>query len=278
MHSIKHHIIYKTTCHITGKFYVGMHTTDNLDDGYLGSGINLTLSCEQHGVKSHTRIILEHCSSREELKQREAEIVNEKLLKDKMCMNIALGGGEGWDQINSKRTPEEWKAIQRLGYLAMAAVLTPEQRSNRSKNSWKNPTQSRLEIVRKNLQYGTKAAATPEVNAKRKATLAEMKHQQGELNAQYGKVWVTNGEVTKAIKQEQLKEFESSGYILGRKIKEPIQESQKVLLERQRQEDYLRLLPRCRNLECLNQLSYHAFRKKRSSCSKTCSNKTRVLG
>lgn len=36
MHEYKFHIIYKTTNLINGKIYVGLHSTDNVDDGYLG--------------------------------------------------------------------------------------------------------------------------------------------------------------------------------------------------------------------------------------------------
>lgn len=43
MHEYKYHIIYKTTNLINGKIYVGMHSTDNLNDGYLGSGWILKL-------------------------------------------------------------------------------------------------------------------------------------------------------------------------------------------------------------------------------------------
>lgn len=39
MHEYKYHIIHKTTNLINGKIYVGMHSTDNLNDGYLGMGV-----------------------------------------------------------------------------------------------------------------------------------------------------------------------------------------------------------------------------------------------
>ncbi len=91
----KYHYIYKTTCKVTGKFYVGMHSTDNLEDGYLGSGKILGYSRKKYGDENHVREILEMCSSRDELKQREKEMVNEALLADPLNINLKYGGDGG---------------------------------------------------------------------------------------------------------------------------------------------------------------------------------------
>ena len=99
----KYHYIYKTTCTVTGKFYVGMHSSDSLDDGYLGSGKILGYSRKKYGDENHVREILEFCASRDELKQREKEIVNEALLEDPLNINLKYGGEGGWMSDASRK-------------------------------------------------------------------------------------------------------------------------------------------------------------------------------
>jgi group I intron endonuclease len=88
----KFHFIYKTTCSVTGKWYIGMHSTDKLDDGYLGSGSRLWKSIKKYGKDAHTIEILEFLSDRKTLSDREEEILTEELRADPMCMNIRTGG------------------------------------------------------------------------------------------------------------------------------------------------------------------------------------------
>lgn len=97
----KHHIIYKTTCTTTGKWYIGMHSTDNLRDGYLGSGTHLWRSIDKYGKENHHMEILEHLPDRKSLSEREKELVAEAK-KDPMCMNIAWGGEGATDRPATK--------------------------------------------------------------------------------------------------------------------------------------------------------------------------------
>jgi hypothetical protein len=59
-----------------------MHSTFDVKDDYLGSGSYLWNSIKKYGIENHTRDILEFLPTREALKNREREIVNEKCLVD----------------------------------------------------------------------------------------------------------------------------------------------------------------------------------------------------
>ena len=76
-----------------------MHSTNNLKDGYLGSGSNLRKSIRKHGPENFKLEILEWCDNREILAKREKEIITEEFLNDKNCYNIKPGGFGGFNNI-----------------------------------------------------------------------------------------------------------------------------------------------------------------------------------
>jgi hypothetical protein len=88
----KFHIIYKTTCKVTGKWYIGMHSTDDLMDGYIGSGTYLWKSIKKHGKNEHVCEVLEYLPTRKALSEREEQIVSKETIADPMCMNFRTGG------------------------------------------------------------------------------------------------------------------------------------------------------------------------------------------
>lgn len=105
----KYHFIYKTTNTITNKYYVGMHSTNNLDDGYLGSGRRIRYSINKYGSEVHTREILEYCKSRDELSKRESELVTESELKRKECLNLIRGGSGVYIHTHTDKTKERMR-------------------------------------------------------------------------------------------------------------------------------------------------------------------------
>lgn len=92
--NLKFHYTYKITRPtIDNSYYIGVHSTNNLDDGYLGSGNLITASIKKYGKHSHHKQILEHYETRLEACAAEAELITLDELKDPACLNIALGGG-----------------------------------------------------------------------------------------------------------------------------------------------------------------------------------------
>lgn len=86
---------YKTTNKKNGRFYIGVHETDDLEDGYLGSGFILNRAINKHGSENFEREILKFHSSKDEAFSHEKELVTPELVKSSKSYNIALGGNGG---------------------------------------------------------------------------------------------------------------------------------------------------------------------------------------
>jgi hypothetical protein len=94
-----HYYLYETKNRVNGKIYVGVHKTDDLNDGYLGSGKILRQAVEKYGVESFTKTILEQFETFEDALKREQEIVTEEFLAREDVYNLKCGGLGGWDWI-----------------------------------------------------------------------------------------------------------------------------------------------------------------------------------
>lgn len=163
----KFHYIYKIT-RFDGMFYIGLHSTDNLEDGYFGSGQRLWKSIRYHGKDKHTKEILEFLPSRELLIEREKEIINAEFLTNVLVLNLALGGGgdthnENTPERISAKLKEVWADLDKRDAMSekVAEWWTPEKRFTQSELKKKQHEDS---IVLANISAGTTAAlARPEV-------------------------------------------------------------------------------------------------------------------
>lgn len=88
-------IIYKTVNKINGRYYIGQHRTNSLNDRYLGSGKALELAIKKYGRDNFERHTLCLVNSEEEMNIKEAEYVTEEVVKDPKSYNLLLGGQQG---------------------------------------------------------------------------------------------------------------------------------------------------------------------------------------
>lgn len=88
-------IVYKTTNNINGKIYIGVHTTDNLDDGYLGSGKYLLRAIKKYGRENFSREILSEHDSIDDAYAEEARLVTINEVLNDNYYNLKVGGEGG---------------------------------------------------------------------------------------------------------------------------------------------------------------------------------------
>jgi hypothetical protein len=88
----KYHIIYKTVNIVNNKIYVGLHSTNNLNDSYLGSGWLLKAAIAKYGRANFKRTILLTLESRTLARELEALIVDTSFIARSDTYNLTVGG------------------------------------------------------------------------------------------------------------------------------------------------------------------------------------------
>lgn len=101
------YIVYKTTCLVNNKIYIGVHKTENPDvfDGYIGCGVhsNKFTHCttifhkavKKYGYENFKRETLFVFNHKKPAYKKEAELVTQDFIELDTNYNSALGGGGG---------------------------------------------------------------------------------------------------------------------------------------------------------------------------------------
>lgn len=121
-----YHIVYLTTNLINNKIYVGVHSTYNLNDGYLGSGTTLLKAIKKYGKPNFKRDILHMCISEEDTLCWESCIVDDVFVSRSDTYNIKLGGGN--------KVPHTDEIKSKLRKTQLGRKATPETRKKLSQS------------------------------------------------------------------------------------------------------------------------------------------------
>ena len=87
-----YHIVYLTTNLVNNKIYIGVHSTYDLNDDYLGSGFALKKAINKYGKEKFKREILFYCLSREDAFEIENKIVDLYFINKSFTYNQDVGG------------------------------------------------------------------------------------------------------------------------------------------------------------------------------------------
>ena len=89
------HYVYITTNLVNGKQYVGDHSTNKLDDNYLGSGALLFKKLNEYKRENFKKEILEFFDTKQEAFNAQEKYINEYKTLVPNGYNISPTGGVG---------------------------------------------------------------------------------------------------------------------------------------------------------------------------------------
>ena len=206
------HYLYKTTCLITGRWYIGMHSTCNMDDGYMGSGKRLRRSIRKYGVDNHKKEILGFFENRELLIEVEKKAITPDMVLDDNCMNLK-GGGTGGFVNEEHRQKFLFVGLQNL------KVNQDKRIENMKKTLSSDACRKKMsEALLKYFETNENNFKGKQHSDETKKIISEKaKLRTGENNSQYGTCWITKDGLNKKIKKEEIETYLNEGWIKGRK-------------------------------------------------------------
>ena len=197
----KYYYFYKITNILNEHYYYGVHQTDNLDDGYMGSGTRLHRAYEKYGIENFKKEILKYFDNAEDMYNYEESIVTEELTKNENCYNIIKGGLGDSHPFSNVTTLKGFVTVK-----------------NNEGEIFRVSVDDERYISGELVHISTGIKHTESARYKMSQHHKLHKQQAGEKNSQYGIRFVSrkndNGEwETKKIAKEELEVYLSKGWI-----------------------------------------------------------------
>lgn len=192
--------IYQVTHRESGKCYIGKHQTNDLNDGYMGSGQLIRAAIKKYGPEAFDKEVLCVFETEEEMNAKEAELVTEEFCGREDTYNLCPGGNGGWGYVNRKDLAfgQNKKDARRLGGIRSGKQVSREHLVRMARIS-QNSASPEEKFAR------SRKGGLIAMKGKRHSsdTLLKMREKQsGSRNSQFGTIWISNGSECKKIAME----------------------------------------------------------------------------
>ena len=237
---MKYKYLYKITNLINGMIYVGIHRTNNLEDGYMGSSLILKKLIKKHGINNFKKEIIKFVKTEKQLFLEEAKIVNESFVKRKDTYNRICGGNGSWLHTKGKTKvyDENGKIIlistkdERFLNGELLSIFKNKVCTKDKNGNFKFVSKDDFNYLNGNLVHISKGKSVVKdyngkifqvdkndsrigktlfgvwkgrhhtTESKNKISLTKKGTGVGSLNSQFGTMWITNGKENRKIKKE----------------------------------------------------------------------------
>jgi len=212
------YLIYKITNKVNNKIYIGKHKTDDIEDGYMGSGYLLKKAIDKYGEELFIKDILYVFDNEEKMNNMEKEIVNEEFLQRSDVYNLREGGEGGFDYINKTGKNINWG--NRKGGMKHKDLIESNM-SYRDMYSSKASANLKKAHAEGKCKYNNFIGKKHSEETKKKIGESNSLSHLGIGNPNFNKVWMFNSLLNKNImvKKDEINKFLSEGWKLGRKLK-----------------------------------------------------------
>lgn len=223
--------VYKITNIINQKIYIGVHKTDDLNDGYMGSGVYLKNAQTKYGMSAFKKEYIQIFDNVDDMFKMESQLVNEEFVSRQDTYNLTTGGRGGYQFVNSN--PEMKMAAAIKGREATDKILeerygvewrkelTKLAAEGRTEESYRLIAERAAKTIMEKYGHGVFYGKTHTEDSKQKIAKANKGKRTGGDNSQFGTCWVHSltQQLNKKIKKDELETYIKDGWIHGRKMK-----------------------------------------------------------
>lgn len=233
----KFFVVYQIINLINNNIYIGIHCTYNVSDKYMGSSKYLKKDIKELGKQNFEKIILHVFDNKEDMINKEAEIVNYGFCYRLDTYNRMIGGtnnGLTIDMVSVKDKDGKGYRVYRDDPRYISGELVANRKGNTVlSDKLKNDSEFEIKFKKQagdNFRKAHKAGKIKYDVFKGKKHSVESKNKmsekaslrKGKLNSQFGSCWITKAGENKKIKKEELQNWIIQGWAKGRICKKVV--------------------------------------------------------